>query len=120
MQTHELRSWPECFLAISEGKPFDIRYNDRRFAAGDEITFREYDDRKGTYTGSKCFRKITHVADNPMGSGAIPPLRGLCRGYAILGLQQMEKPDVVIGRPTPGASDGSDTAVPRAAAVSVS
>jgi hypothetical protein len=85
-KTHELKSWPDYFEPISNGqKTFELRKNDRRFAVGDVLVLREYDDRQGAYTGRELRRRIVYMLDG-IGPGAISPLLGLARGYAILGL----------------------------------
>jgi hypothetical protein len=41
---HELKSWPDEFQAMWEGrKRFDVRIDDRHFALEDDVTIREYD-----------------------------------------------------------------------------
>lgn len=86
MKIHELKCWPDFFTPIADGsKTFDLRYNDRRFKVGDKLHLREYDDRKGTYTGREVTRRITYILEG-IGGGAITPLRGLARDYCILGL----------------------------------
>ena len=81
---HEVKSWPEFFQEISNGKPFDVRKNDRRYTVGDTLRLREYDDRKGSFTGRVIDRRITYIQDGV--PGGIPPLAGLARGYSVLGL----------------------------------
>lgn len=86
MKIHDLKCWPEFFELIFTGKKnFELRQNDRRFAAGDILLLREYDDRSGNYTGRECRRIITYVMDG-VGPGAITPMQGLARGYVILAL----------------------------------
>ena len=85
-QIHEVKSWPEFYAALEKGQPFDLRDNNRRYKVGDTIVFKEYDDRLGKLTGKKLTKRITHVMENSIGSGAITPMVGLHRGYAIIGL----------------------------------
>ena len=86
LKIHQLKSWPDYFEPVLAGlKNFELRHNDRKFAVGDVLHLREFDDRKGTYTGRECRRRITYMLDG-IGPGAITPLKGLSRGYAILGL----------------------------------
>lgn len=41
--THTLKTWPEMFDAIEDGrKRFDVRRNDRGFQTGDTLIFRKY------------------------------------------------------------------------------
>lgn len=86
MKTHSLKSWPEFFEAVFTGaKTFELRVNDRNFQVGDTVHLREFDDRKGFYTGREIKKRITYIADG-VGPGCIAPLKGLSRGYAILAL----------------------------------
>ena len=88
MKTHELKSWPEFFEPLFDGtKHFELRQNDRRFAVGDLLVIREWDDRAGKYTGRQVHRHITYM-DQGVGPGAITPLHGLSRGFVILSLEE--------------------------------
>lgn len=60
--THELKILPEYFEAVRSGvKTFEIRFNDRGFAVGDELWLREWYD--GIFTGRVFARKITYISD---------------------------------------------------------
>lgn len=83
-RTHDVKSWPEQFKALCEGRPFDVRNNDRRYAVGDVVVFNEFDDRKGTRTGRKLRKKITHTLEGV--PGGIPPLSGIVYNHVVLGL----------------------------------
>lgn len=83
MAHHDVKSWPEQFARIRTGQPFDIRVNDRHYKIGDTVTFNEFDDRLGKRTGEKETRTVTHMVEGI--AGAMPPLQGVTRGYAILG-----------------------------------
>ncbi len=90
MQTHDLKSWPEFFEPLFSGvKTFELRLNDRRFKVGDRLRLREFDDRKGIYTGREVSKTITYMIDG-IGPGCITPAKGLSRGYAILALASTE------------------------------
>jgi hypothetical protein len=44
MKQHELKTWPEYFEALREGKKtFEIRENDRGFETGDILILKEFD-----------------------------------------------------------------------------
>lgn len=91
MTTHELKCWPDFYAPLASGeKPFDLRVNDRKYQVGDVLTLREYDDRKGSYTGRQLRKRVTYVLDG-VGPGCITPLKGLARGYVILGLANVDE-----------------------------
>jgi hypothetical protein len=82
---HDLKSWPEMFeLTMSGVKNFELRKNDRNYSIGDRVRLREWEPRTQTYTGRECWREIRFVLDG-VGPGCIEPLKGLMRGYCILG-----------------------------------
>lgn len=86
MQVHDLKSWPEFFAPVFSGeKTFELRNNDRGFHVGDVLHLREWDDRKGVYTGRSVRKRVTYMIDG-IGPGGITPVKGLSRGYAILSL----------------------------------
>lgn len=63
MSTHELKIWPEYFLALTQGqKRAELRKNDRPFGVGDLIKFREYDPKTQQYTKRSAIAKIIHIA----------------------------------------------------------
>lgn len=78
--SHSLKIWPEFFNAISSGaKRFEVRKNDRDYALGDQIHFREFDPDKNDYTGRYIsMARITYVM--PGGEFGIDP------DYVVLGI----------------------------------
>lgn len=86
MKTHEVRSWPDYFSGLRDGgRNCDVRFDDRNYAVGDLLRIREYDDKKGTYTGREVTRRITYILRGA-GAGAIPPLAGIYPRYVVLSL----------------------------------
>jgi hypothetical protein len=92
-RTHELKSWPEYFKPVQDGrKTFELRRDDRDFAVGDVLLMREWDPERKEYTGNEIRRSVTYVLrgfygpDADLFHGPDAPLRGLTRGYCILGL----------------------------------
>lgn len=44
MKTHSLKTWPQYFQAVLEGrKTYEVRVNDREFSFGDEVILQEWD-----------------------------------------------------------------------------
>lgn len=84
MSVHELKTWPEYFVPITEGrKNFEYRKNDRGFEVGDILLLREYEpDGMGRYTGRFVERHVTFVL--------LGPLMGVPPGYAILSIAKRE------------------------------
>ena len=85
-KVHELKSWPEFFLDIHNGKrTFDLRKNDRNFKVGDVIKLREWEPTTNAYSGREILKRITYIMEG-VGPGGIPPYHGLGREYSILGI----------------------------------
>ena len=79
MQTHYLKTWPEFYKEILSGnKTFEIRKNDRKFAAGDTLVLQEWDpilvDRDNPssgYTGNDIRRRVDYVLTSDKSAGLI-------------------------------------------------
>jgi hypothetical protein len=91
---HPLKTWPEYFQAIVEGrKPFEYRFNDRDppFREGDTLHLREWvpppadfvpadeDDVGGYYTGRELRKRVTYILDDRLG----PTMKA---GFVVMGL----------------------------------
>lgn len=81
--THDLKTWPESFAAILDGrKLYEIRRDDRGFAVGDELVLREWEPDNeymplidwGRYTGRAVRVRVTYKTSG--GEWGMPP--GLC------------------------------------------
>ena len=100
MTRHELKCWPEFFEPVFVGlKKFDLRRNDRDYHVGDIVVLREWkpngmpgaqSGHDGVYTGRELHQRICYILEGLGGSdtGIIAPLRGLERGFVILGLME--------------------------------
>lgn len=81
--THALKTWPEYYKAINDGrKTFEIRKFDRDFKVGDKLLLQEYDPKTTKYTGSEAERDITYL----MNGGAF----GIEVGYVVLGIKERD------------------------------
>jgi hypothetical protein len=74
---HVLKTWPEPFEAVIEGrKRFDFRFNDRGYAVGDLLVLGCWDPTPTSstlprgYTGKWTMAEVTYVAEGLFG---IPP-----------------------------------------------
>jgi hypothetical protein len=97
MREHHVKSWPEFFEATFSGvKTFEIRRNERDYQVGDVLVLEEWEPNTasmangGSYTGRKLRKLVTYVLRGvgDGGGSGIAPLRGLSRGYVILGLAE--------------------------------
>jgi hypothetical protein len=85
MTTHELKTWPEYFKALAEGrKTFEVRKNDRDFKEGDILHLREWHPRTEEYSGQQMVKSVTYV----MSGG----LLGVQAGYVVMGLDMGQNP----------------------------
>jgi len=82
MTVHELKTMPEYFAAVLDGrKTFELRKDDRGFKVGDELVLREWTLGSG-YTGNSTRCRVTYIAKDV-------PTFGLTPGYAILGIEPL-------------------------------
>jgi hypothetical protein len=71
-RVHELKTWPEFFSAILDGrKPFEIRENDRDFDVGDVLHLREWEPDRCAYTGRETRVRVTYFVGR--GAWGLPP-----------------------------------------------
>lgn len=64
MKTHELKSWPDHFDAILDGRArAQVRYNDRDYQAGDHLMLREWSNAATMYTGRAVLVRVTHALE---------------------------------------------------------
>lgn len=67
MTEHRLKTWPEYFQAIADGrKSFDVRQSgDRVFSVGDTLVLLEWNPESEAYTGREERRLVTYVLSGP-------------------------------------------------------
>ena len=59
---HELKTWPEPFQAMWEGrKTFEFRNNDRGFKEGDTLILKEWNPINEEYTGRVVSGVVTYL-----------------------------------------------------------
>lgn len=62
MKQHQLKTWPEYFEAVIEGrKTFEIRANDRNFKRGDFVELQEWCPDSKKYSGRSLTVEIKYV-----------------------------------------------------------
>lgn len=96
MTTHELKSWPEQFEAISnETKRFELRFNDRGFEVGDILYLREWQPAEnglvarndaGSYTGRELKCTVEYILDDRIAIGR--PSYGLKAGWVAMSIRK--------------------------------
>lgn len=92
--THELKTWPEFFQDVWDGrKTFEIREDDRDYCVGDLLVLKEWDPARKCFTGSAVCVKVRYVF-----RGHDYPGFGLVPGYCILGISRLLTTD---GGPIP-------------------
>jgi uncharacterized protein DUF3850 len=100
MAAHELKTWPPYFEHLLDGrKRFEVRKNDRRFAVGDVIKFREYvpkeqaakhGEAEAYYTGRAYSMRVRYILDPRPDRD---PDCGLVAGHVVLDLEPMNPAD---------------------------
>lgn len=77
---HELKTWPEYYLAIARGqKTFEVRKNDRGFAVGDILKLRHWDPATEQYNGRYVYQEITYLLEG----GRF----GIKEGFVVMGIR---------------------------------
>ena len=78
MKAHDLKTWPEPFQEVIEGrKRHEIRVDDREFSVGDLLRLREWKPGfcmplDGDYTGREITVRVTYKT--PSGQWGLPAL----------------------------------------------
>jgi len=82
--THDLKIWPEFFLAMKAGnKKFEIRLNDRPFQLGDQLTLSEFDPKDASVGFTGAFMNVRVMS-------IFHDLPGLKDGYVAMGIKVIE------------------------------
>lgn len=78
--THALKTWPEYFDAIVEGKKqFEVRKADRDFTVGETLLLQKFDPITQKYTNQEIKMEITYI----LKGGAF----GIEDGYVVMGIK---------------------------------
>jgi hypothetical protein len=81
--THALKTDPEYFQAILDGKKtFEVRKKDRPFKTGERLLLQEFDRSEGEYSGRETERWIIYILEG----GRF----GIDEGYVVMGLKEIE------------------------------
>ena len=66
MKEHDLKTWPEYFQAVRDGrKPFELRFNDRDFQVGDILNLQEFEPMTQAFTGETERVVVSYVLAGP-------------------------------------------------------
>lgn len=85
-RVHYLKTWPEYYKAVIEGrKRFELRRADRPFRVGDLVCLKEYRGDIDEFSGRYTVRRITYIME---GDGSF----ALRDGYCVLGIGGAEIP----------------------------
>lgn len=85
---HALKTWPEFFDAVCEGrKTFEVRRDDRGFREGDILGLQRWEPERGDYTrdgtGHPIMRAVRVTYVLPGGQFGVEP------GFVVLGLGRL-------------------------------
>lgn len=81
MTTHELKTWPEFYQALLEGrKRHEVRVDDRGFQVGDRLRLIEWDPELETPTGRVMDCNVTYL----MRGGDCPGLEQVPANVAVM------------------------------------
>jgi hypothetical protein len=81
--THALKTWPEYYKQVAEGKKnFEIRKMDRPFKVGEKIILQEWDNVNNCYTGRETEKRIDYILEGGM--------FGLMEDYCCMSLSDIE------------------------------
>jgi hypothetical protein len=79
---HSLKSWPEYFQAMVDGKkPFELRRNDRGFDVGHYLSLWEWCPEKMAFTGRSLSARVTFILRDTDG------IYGLQHDYVVMGVE---------------------------------
>lgn len=66
MTTHDLKTWPEFFEAVTAGgKTFELRKDDRGFRVGDFLRLKEWRRDAERYTGREIVTRVNYLVAGP-------------------------------------------------------
>lgn len=86
MKIHELKSWPESFHSIKNGrKRAELREDDRAFKEGDFLHLMEYEPTMREPTGEDVVVRIIHIQ-----RCSYEPLEKLPEGWVLLSIRLLE------------------------------
>lgn len=93
MKSHELKTWPEPFEAVRDGrKRHEFRKDDRGYEIGDELVLREWDPETQEYTGERALCvEVTYLTRGP--AFGIPEgyvVMSIARGSTLIGEEDAE------------------------------
>lgn len=92
MRTHHLKTWPEPFEAVIDGrKRFEFRWDDRGFAVGDILLLKKWDPTPSTYGIDGQVGQLKDAGGMPIDTEVrvtyILKSMGVLGGYCVMGIE---------------------------------
>ncbi len=111
MTEHELKTWPEYFAAVWDGrKTFELRRDDGRgFAVGDVLWLREWRPTDQEYTDRHVRARVTYVLRGTAGGGDVA-MAGLLPSTVVMAMEVVER--YPAATPLPRVAAAPDKASP--------
>jgi hypothetical protein len=83
--THHLKTWPEPFQAVVDGKKrYEVRFNDRGYEVGDTLVLQEWVPTEERYTGREFLVGVLYISRTETEPGL---LLGLEPGWMVLSIK---------------------------------
>jgi len=102
--THYLKTWPEYYRAVADGrKRFEIRKDDRGFQVGDRLVLQEYEPGSDLYTVRETTVRVTYI---------LRSRQFLPEGYCAMSIEPEQAEGAPEVMPPPAEHGDGDRAAP--------
>lgn len=118
MATHLLKSWPQFFAAVVEGrKKFEVRRDDRNFRVGDTLLLQEFIPETREWTQREYPVKVSYIIAGDQKCAVSK--EAIKKGFCVMGIEPFTLTDFLMtakgflteqyGEETPGTYPELDT-----------